>query len=79
MKFLDTDDSKLNLKVYIKHRNVIFVERIRMFKGKKMKILKETQLTTNISRYLIITLLTSYKNNILYYLSTHEIGFIIIP
>lgn len=36
------------------------------------------QPTTDVSRYLIITSPTNNKNNVLYYLSTHEIGFIII-
>lgn len=40
---------------------------------------RETQLTTNASRYLMIILPTSQKNNILYYFSTHKISFITIP
>ncbi len=38
-----------------------------------------TQPTTNAFRYLIITSLISYKNNILYYLSTHETDFVTMP
>lgn len=49
-----------------------------MSEKKKMMILKKIQFTTNTFRYLIIILLISYKNNILYYLSTHETGFVTI-
>lgn len=41
-----------------------------------MMILKKIQFSTNLSKYLIITLLTSYKNNVLYYLFIHEINFV---
>lgn len=69
-KFLDIDDPKLNLNVYIRHKSVILNERIGTPKGKKMKIPKEIQPTINVSRYLIIISLISYKNNVLYYLSS---------
>lgn len=78
-KFLDTDYPKLNIKVYIRHRSVTFNERIGLPKGKKMMIQSETQPTTNASKYFIITLLTSYKNNVLYYLLTHDTGFVTVP
>ena len=35
-KFLDADDLKPNLKIYIRYRSAIFDERIRMPEGKKM-------------------------------------------
>lgn len=41
-----------------------------------MITLKETQPTTNASRYLIITSLIKCKNIVLYYLSTYKTGFI---
>lgn len=49
-----------------------------MSKGKKIIILRQTQPNTNPFRYLIITLSTNYKNNVLYYFSTCEIDFIIV-
>ncbi len=78
-KFFDTVDPKLNLKVYIEHRSAILDERIGMLEKKKIITLRGTQPTTDTPRYLIITLPTSYKNNILYYLSTHESGLITAP
>lgn len=78
MKFLDTDDPKLNLKVYIRHRSATLNKRIRMPKKKMMIIPRETQPTTNASKYLIITSPTRYNNNIPYYFSTHEIGFVTV-
>lgn len=38
-----------------------------------------TQPTTDASRYFIITSPTSYENNVLYYLSIHESGFVTVP
>lgn len=78
-KFLDTNDPKLNLKIYIGHKSATLDKKIGTFEGKKMMTLKGTQPTTKASRYFIITSPTSYKNNILYYLSTHETSFIIVP
>ena len=39
-KFLDADDSKLNLKVYIRHKSVTLDERNGTLKGKKMMTLR---------------------------------------
>lgn len=36
--FLDTDNQKLDLKVYIRHRITTLNERIKIFEGKKMMI-----------------------------------------
>lgn len=58
-KLLDIDDPKLNLKVYIGYKNAIIDGRIRTSEEKKMMTPREIQPTTNVSRYLIITLLTS--------------------
>lgn len=44
-----------------------------------MMIPKRTQPTTNVSKNLIIILPTSYKNNVLYYFSTHVTGLITMP
>lgn len=76
--YVDTDDFKQNLKVYITYRNTTLNEKFGMPKGKKMMILKEIKSTNDPSKYLIIISLTSYKNNILYCLSTHETSFVII-
>ena len=54
-------------------------ERIGMLEGKKMMILRGTQPTTNASSYFIIISPTDYENNVLYYLSTHETGFVTVP
>lgn len=78
-KFLDTDDPKLNLKVYIGHRSITLDERIGMSEGKKIITPKGIQPITDISRYLIIISLTSYENNVLYYLFNYESGFVIMP
>lgn len=78
MKFFDTNDPKQNLKVYIGHKSATLDKIIGMPKKKKMMTPRGIQLTTNISRYLISTSPISYKNNILYYLFTHETGFITI-
>lgn len=75
---MNTDELKPNQKIYIEHKSAILNERIKIFKGKKMITPKEIQSITDISRYLIIILPTRYINNILYYLSTYEISFIII-
>lgn len=77
-KFLNTNGPKLNLKVYIKYKSAILNKKIGISKGKKIIILKQIQPNTNLSRYLIITLSISYKNNVLYYFSTCEIDFIIM-
>lgn len=58
-KFLDTDDLKLNLKIYIKYKSAIVNKRIGMSKKKEMMILKRTESTNNAFRYLIIILPTS--------------------
>lgn len=78
-KFLDTDDLKLNLKIYIKYRSAALDKRIGSSKGKKMMTQSETQPTTDVFRYFIITLPTSYKNNVLYYFLTYETGFVTVP
>lgn len=78
-KFLDTDDQKLNLKIYIGYRSVTLNEKIRISEKMKMITPRETQSIINISKYFIITLLISYKNNVLYYLSINKTGFIIVP
>lgn len=78
-KFLDAEDFKLNLKLYIEYKSAILDERIRMHKKKKMMTPRGTQPTIDAFKYLIIILPTSYKNNVLYYLSTHKTGFVIMP
>lgn len=79
VNLLNTNDRKLNFEVFIKHKTVTPDERIGTPKKKKMMTLRGIQLTTNASRYLIITLSISYKNNVLYYLCTYEINFVIVP
>ncbi len=79
VKFLDTVDPKLNLKVYIEHRSATLDERIGTPEEKKMMTSRGTQPTTNVFRYLIITSPTTYENHVLYYLSTHESGFVTMP
>lgn len=76
VKFFDIDDSQLNLKVYMRHKNTTLDEKIGMPQRKKMMTPRGIQLTTNASRYLIITSPTNNKNSVLYYLSTYEKGFI---
>lgn len=61
IKFLDINDIKLNLKVYIRYRNVILNKKIRTSKQKKIMTPKETQPTINVFKYLIITLPIIYK------------------
>lgn len=75
-KFLNIDDPKLNLNVYIRYKSAIFDKKIRTPEEKKMMTLKRTQPTTNASRYLIIISPTSYKNNVLYYFSIYNTGFV---
>lgn len=52
--------------------------RIDISEGKKIMTPKKTQLTINISKYFVIILLISYKNNILYVIFHYEISFIIM-
>lgn len=75
-KFFDTDNSKQNLKVYIRYRSATLNKRIRTTEEKMMITPKGIQPTINASKYLIITLSTSYKKNVLFYFSTHKIGFV---
>ncbi len=74
-KFLDIDNPKQNLKIYIEHWIATFNKRIEMPKRKKMMTPRGIQSTTNAFNYLIIISPTSYKNNILYYFSIHETDF----
>ena len=41
--------------------------------------LKGTKSSSDLSRFLIIALPTSYKNNVLYFLSTHKSSFVSVP
>lgn len=77
-KFSDTNDPKLNFKIYIKYRNAIFNKKIGTHKKKKIMTLRKIQFIINFFRYLIITLPTNYENNMLFYFFTHEIGFVTI-
>lgn len=54
-------------------------EKIGTMKGKEIMILKRAQLLSNLLKFLIITSPTSYSNNILYFFSTHEFGFVSVP
>lgn len=76
-KFQDNIDLKLNLNIYIRYKNATLNKRIEISE-RKIIILRETQSIIDTSRYLIITLPTSHKNNVLYYLSIHKSGFIIL-
>ena len=53
-------------------------QRMKTPKVKKMMMMRGTQPTTNASGYLIIKSPTNNKNNVLYYLSTHETSLVIM-
>lgn len=65
VKFLDNDDLKLKLQLNIEHKNMILNKRIKTLEKKEIITPREIQSIINFSKYLIIILLTSYKNNIL--------------
>lgn len=75
-KFFDTNNSKLNLPIYIGHKSITLDEIMRTNEEKNMITLRGIQPTTNSSKYLIIISLTSYKNNILYYISIYKKSFV---
>lgn len=60
----------------IGHRSATTDEKIVTKKGKKIMTLKAANSTSDSSRFLIITLPTSYDSNFLYFLSIHETGFV---
>lgn len=78
-KFLDTDNLRLNLKVFIGHRSATTDEKIGIKQGKEIMTPKGTKPSSDSSRFLIITSPTSYDNNVLYFLSTHESSFVSVP
>ena len=78
-KFLDTDNLRLNLKVCIGHRSATTNEKIGIKQGKEIMTPKGMKPSSNLSRFLIITLRTSFNNNVLYFLSTHESSFVSVP
>lgn len=75
-KFLDTNDLKLNIKIYIRYKSITVNKKIGMPAKKEIIILRGIQLTIIIFGYLIITLPTSYKNIMLYYLSIYKTRFV---
>lgn len=70
-RFLDTDNANLNLKIYIKYRNATQDIKIGMSERKKMITPKKIQPINNTFGYFIMTSPTSYKINVLYYLSNY--------
>lgn len=78
-KFLDTNNLRLNLKVFIGHRSATTNEKIGIKQGKEIMTPKGTKPSSDSSKFLIITSPTSYDNNVLYFLSTHESSFVSVP
>ena len=55
------------------------MKKIGIKQGKEIMTSKGAKPSSDLSRFLIITSPTSYDNNVLYFLSTHENSFISMP
>lgn len=79
MKLLDVVDVKLRLQISLGHRSATTEEKIGTERGRQMMTPEKLNPSADSTRFLVITSPTSYVNNVQYYLSTHEAGFVEVP
>lgn len=78
MGFLDINNLKLNLKIYIENKSVTTNKKIRINQEKKRIIPTIIKLPINLCIYFIIKLPINHNNKILYFFEIYETNFIII-